>query len=492
VKAAAAIALVTCALGGCGGSKPLSLDGGRGGSGAVGGGAAGASAGGAGGTAGGEAAGAGGGAAGTAGEPDAGPDGDGAAGRDDGDGGGFDLTAPDEWKAFDVTATITLMPLHGTETAWSSFPKTATFTLAWAPGSLVVVGAGAVSPVALVPAVELRAINPLTASIPFATACDGTASLRLEMLGFGVDGAGKLSGHATGSVSYLISDYGYSAQATFALSGVADATPPALTQASGTVDPLARLHLAASEALSVAGAPALVGMTSGDRIPLAAAAVGDGAPGLASGFDLPDVMLRWGEAYTVDAAGVTDLAGHALAAPPTETTPAAPPLAPEDGFEAVTGTTYGGAGVLVGGPLAPIAGTKSLILMAGPGLPSSLPYPRTPSVALRLAVAPGDTVVRFDRRLVAAYMTGAGFQGEVRVGSVGHPVTRQQSLFAMNLERVSLGASGEVWQSAVDTVELPLPAGTTGEVTFEIVGQTSRCGLPPPPTALVIDNLRVE
>ena len=58
--------------------------------------------------------------------------------------------------------------------------------------------------------------------------------------------------------------------------------------------------------------------------------------------------------------------------------------------------------------------------------------------------------------------------------------------------RVMLAGNGDVFVSPVQTIALPLPPVSNGEVTFEIVGVTFACGLPPSPTVLVVDNLRVE
>jgi hypothetical protein len=205
-------------------------------------------------------------------------------------------------------------------------------------------------------------------------------------------------------------------------------------------------------------------------------------------------MLAYGETYALKLDGLADFAGHLPAAAPTLTTTAAPPLAAQDGFESLTTKMFAGAGVLQDGPLTPLAGTTSLVLNTGVGGGFGfLPYELGSSLVVRLAVAAGATVVRFDSELVAAdEVTTASFEGTVAVGAVGQPITSVQGVAATSFTQVTLSQDGDVWESPVTTIELPLPAGAGNEVTFEIVGTTSVCGPPPPSTALIVDDLRVE
>jgi hypothetical protein len=150
--------------------------------------------------------------------------------------------------------------------------------------------------------------------------------------------------------------------------------------------------------------------------------------------------------------------------------------------------------VLHGGPLTPIAGDTSLILNTGFGGGFGfLPYHLGPSLAVRLAVAPGATVVRFTTQLVATYdLPQVTFYGDVRVGAPGSAIAHLTNVDATELVKVTLLQDGDVYLGPLKTLELPLPAGVQGEVMFEIAGVTYGCGLPPPPTALLIDDLRVE
>jgi hypothetical protein len=401
-------------------------------------------------------------------------------------------TAPSGWLAFDVTSTIVISPPASEAATWAGFPTTARFPMAWSPaGAAVIVGEAAYSPVDPNGAgfnTEFRTF----AYIPFAASCEGTASLDFDTLTFFIGSDGQLHGTASGDVRYQMGDTLVQTTATFSLTGGPDVTPPTISPLSATTDPLAPVSIEVTEPMAPGGSMALVGTTSGDRIPLEAFLVGGDSTPL-GGFDAPQEMLRWGEVYKIETAGVTDLAGNAIvfATPPTRTTPPAPPLQAEDGFEAVTGTTFAGAGVLKGGPLAPIAGTTSLLMG---NVATFGPYQvGTTSMTLRLAVKPGDTVVRFDRRLVSPIQPpDPAYRGGFLVGVVGKPIQSDADILDDSFTQVSAGAVGVVWESAVGTTTLPLPDGAAGEVSFEIVEEPTACGVPPPPMVMIIDNLRVE
>jgi hypothetical protein len=293
----------------------------------------------------------------------------------------------------------------------------------------------------------------------------------------------------------MVGDQLFAADVTATLAGVVDATPPRFGALAGEIDPLAPPTFLPSEPLPSTATASLVGAASGDVIALVPATVqGPGNGQVVTALAVPGQALRAGETYTMKIDGVADFAGHAVAQAPTFTTRAAPPLAPEDGFEGVATPTLGGAGVLRGQPLMPIAGATSLILNTGVGGGFGfLPYMLGPSLAVRLAVSPGDTVVRFERTIVATSALPRGrFYGTTRVASPGGAIGVGPALEATDLVQVTLPLDGDVFVSSAWTIEVPLPAGTKDEVTFEIIGDTAGCGLPPPSTALIIDDLRVE
>jgi hypothetical protein len=404
--------------------------------------------------------------------------------------------ASNGFLAYDVTATLTLMPDPGEGGAWTDFPTTVHLTVAWNPmtGDVFTGTTDAASGTiaSTTDGVTFRSTE-WVATVPFSSSCGAAGSVGFTDVMFGRDGA-MLHGTATGAASYVTSGATtLRATVTATLLGVPDATPPAFTVPADVADPLADHVFVASEPLPSDTAASLESAPHGDVVPLSAAFV-DNRAGAFKSFAGTGVALRSGETYTLVTDRVSDFAGHAPAAPVTFTTAPAPPLVPEDGFESLTGTKFAGAGVLHGGPLMPIAGQTSLLLNTGFGGGFGfLPYDLGPSVAVRLALAPGDTVVRFDAQLIAPDpIDMASFVGDIRYGSPGGTTAISKNVDGADFAKVTLPALGDIYVSPVKTVTLPLPADAAGEIIFEIVGQTFSCDPPPSPTVLVLDNLRVE
>ncbi|MDB4981012.1 MAG: hypothetical protein JWM82_1764 [Myxococcales bacterium] len=397
--------------------------------------------------------------------------------------------------SFDVTATLTVTAPAGDEGVWLDFPKTHTFTLVFDAESrrTLIAARGFDGATTSIAAGDGTGTTTLVMTLPYERSCTRDAELVFDRVSFIVRD-GVLTGTAQGRAEFQTGADDFSSPITATLAGVADLTPPALTMPTSAVDPLASLSFEASEPLPATVTARLVGAPSGDVIPLEPTRIA-GPERAIRGFAKPELMLRAGDTYTVSVQGLTDFAGNAGAAPSsTFTTRAVPPLAAQDGFESLTGDTYGGAGVLADGPLTAIAGTKSLLLNTGFGGGFGfLPYDLGPSLTVRLAVPKGATVVRFERRLVAPDPTpAAAFVGAVRLASLLRPVETMMNVAATGFQVVTLPGAGDVYVSSVATVELPLPPGVTDEVTFEIDGVTFQCGLPPSPTLLVVDDLRVE
>jgi hypothetical protein len=429
-----------------------------------------------------------------------------ACGRSKGESGdaGADTAAetaeplPAGWHAFDVTATLTVTPADAQTASWQDFPRSHVFTLIWDPAAARVIvgrdGLVTASAAATTDGRTFRTTEALAVRVPFAGSCGGTAEIAYDEVTFSADGGG-LRGTGRGRATFLTGDEVRGADATATLVGARDVTTPALDVPAVASDPLAPVFLKASEPLPGSASASLLGSRSGDVIQLEPSLLA-GPDHAVWGFAKPNVMLRYGEAYTLVTDKLADFESNqsAPAKPVAFTTRAAPPLSPEDGFESVTTPTFGGAGVLDGDPLTPIAGTRSLILNTGFGGGFGfLPYMLGPSLAVRLAVTPGDTVVRFASRLVATEpLASAAFYGEIRLGSVGQPVGSRMNVEATDLTKLTLPKDGDVYISPVTTIEIPLPAGAAGELTFEIDGATFGCGLPPPSTALILDDLRVE
>jgi len=193
--------------------------------------------------------------------------------------------------------------------------------------------------------------------------------------------------------------------------------------------------------------------------------------------------------YRLNVDGVTDFAGNA-AGPPTLdfTTRAAPPLVAEDGFESVTGPTLDGAQILLG-PAAPvIAGTRSLYMPSAPS-----PTAQATQFALRLAVAPGDTVVRFSYRVVEPPSRPDSTPFAVGSPGASRLVMMLPRTTAPN-ELVTIADRGSVWVGPLATAEIPLPPDAASEVVIARIQRGYGCpgALLPPVEGIIIDDLRVE
>jgi hypothetical protein len=316
------------------------------------------------------------------------------------------------------------------------------------------------------------------------------SSLAYEAMTFTLSPAGHLTGSATGKLDYGYTDVGMSADATMTFDGVPDIQPPALTVARGAdaTDPFVPVSLVATEPLPVGTVPTLVS-GSGESFMLTQPARAVPAHAL-SRFSMPAVLLRFGEPYHVVVDGIADFAGNKATSVLQFTTRAPPPLVAEDGLESVTSSTLSGALVIAGNTSPVIAGNKSLYLP-----PSSSTIQGTSAqLTLGLAVKPGDTVIRFSYRTVAASTFSTGAAPFFGVASVGKPITWQR-LTASNDPKTSFKMPDQttVLLGPVNLAELPLPAGTSDEVFLDRLGQSYGCGLPPPPLdGIIIDDLRVE
>jgi hypothetical protein len=404
---------------------------------------------------------------------------------------------PAGFRAYDVTATLTLAPSSSPSGGdFSSFPTTVPLTFVWDPGTNEAASGadGTFAPTGVTTTDSRTFRAGLLAGVPFTPSCTGVGAVSFSDASFTLE-AGTLRGTATGFAGYATNATTFSVNATAVFTGVPDVTPPAFTSPGTNVDPLARLILPASEPLPGTVSASLASTPSGDTVVLSGAHFSVASTAF-RGLETNEKMLRYGETYTLAPGQVTDYAGNESTAPVSFTTRAAPPLVPADGFESVTGTMFAGAGVLHGGPLTPIAGATSLLLNTGYGGGFGfLPYDLGPSLAVRLAVPPGATKVSFDAQLIAPDATEGGtgsFVGDVRFGSVGGTVIDVENVSGSGFVKQTLPALGDIYVSPVQTIELALPADATGEIAFEIVGEIDLCAQPPSPTVLVVDNLRVE
>lgn len=301
----------------------------------------------------------------------------------------------------------------------------------------------------------------------------------------------ELRGMATGFTSTTAGIATSGSTFTATLVGGPDVTPPTIvTRGASPFDSFSALSVVAMEALAP-GATARLVATDGTTVTLAPHAAA-GALSAVSMFEKPDVVLAPGLAYSIELDGLVDLSGNeARAQAPLRIgeTPAAP-LVAEDGFETAIGPTLGGAGVVGAGTIEPLAGTRSLYI-AFPGGPAADESRAGPSATLRLALAPGDTTVRFSYAAVSSE-SNTGLDVAVTVGSVGRTVRRQVLQTQTQFEGVTR-PSGRYYLGMPGTMEIPLPADAAGEVLISIGAPAGSCDQGPGlPVGLLIEDLRVE
>ena len=203
------------------------------------------------------------------------------------------------------------------------------------------------------------------------------------------------------------------------------------------------------------------------------------------------ILLRYGETYTVDTDGLADFAGNRAAATNALTfdTKPPPPLVAADGFESVTDTMLGGAEVLSGAGAPAISGSRSLYI------PPVTTYgaPPTTQLALRLAIAPGNTVLRFSYRNVMLTPT-VTYGAQFKVASVYGSIVSMVLPDAGGTETAAVIDQTSVTLGPVMTATINLPADATVEVVLARITQWGGfCGPPyPRATGIIIDDLRAE
>jgi hypothetical protein len=298
-----------------------------------------------------------------------------------------------------------------------------------------------------------------------------------------------VAGTGKGTVTVIFGDVGSPAAADMSLTGSLDTVPPSVTFfGTSLVNPLFGTGLGLSEPIPP-GATAELRTAGADPIALVPILSSDGR--VLSGFRTPAVVLRYGVQYEMFTSGLLDFAGNPAShnGPFKFTTRDAPPLVAEDGFESAPDGPLGGALVISGAGAPVLAGSKSMLL---PALPE---FGTASSLYLRIALGPGDQVVRFSYRVVALSASGYVLSPTLLVGAVGAGTGA-----LMLAPETGPFTSSEIpnqptmFVGAVKTAEIPIPAGSTGELVIERAATSSAgCGLPPPPAAgLIIDDLRAE
>jgi hypothetical protein len=333
----------------------------------------------------------------------------------------------------------------------------------------------------------------LTSTVGFNVTVPGTcsASVLYDSVGFNLDATGRLMGAGHGQLTTFQTDVGNSVLVTTSLTGVADTVTPTLalvTDGSDIADPFPSFSVSSPEPLPV-DSHAVLRAAGGDVIGLTPYPKNEG---YVLGFAMPAaILLRYGETYTVDIDGLADFAGNRAAATNALTfnTKPPPPLVAADGFESVTDATLGGAEVLSGAAAPTISGSRSLYI---PPV-TAFGTPPTTQLALRIAIAPGNSVLRFSFRNVTVSPT-ATYGADFKVASVGGSIVSTVLPDAGGTGTSTVIDQTSVTLSPVITATINLPADAAGEV---VLARTTKwggsCGLPYPPAAgIIIDDLRAE
>jgi len=382
--------------------------------------------------------------------------------------------------AFEVRGVLT--PTRAVPTPAMSFPAEQDFAafvdLRSDPPRLVVSQDGAVgeAPLQRLPD-GWQAMDEavLKTTVPSDVPCLNHRALHFSTLQLLREGEG-IRGTATGRIEFSVGDIIQTVLFDATLAGAPDRRPPVARIESAPVHPADELRVRLSEAVPAATTVRLVGPDGSERMLKPA---GDFARQAALFvLEAPVGVLR-GHRLVFEPA-LTDLAGNTGAAPPPLDSLAIP-LLPEDGFEGASGPLLSGRARLVDGSVyPPVAGRRSLYV------PAPAYAAGESRATLRLAVAPGDTVVRATVRAILApddrYLN-FGLQligpGGTRVAL---PATEVKGPITV-VGGVSLGAP--------QPIELPLPAGSADEVIVDVwVGPG--CGFFVGGPGALLDDLRVE
>ncbi len=400
----------------------------------------------------------------------------------------FDPPPPPPVPTGGLTATQSFTVRGGFNAELSTSPIDFVLRVDPVAGSMIVGTPGSATsvPVTTSDGISFRAQDTVLLPIP-AAGC--ASSAKFSDFSFAA-GTNEISGTATGMGYIIHGDYGSLFPARLDFKGAPDVTPPSIVGQGAAVDPLAGLVVfTTSEPLSSSAQAQLV--SPNDRIALVPMGGGDASTTI--GFQKPAGALRYDTTYELIVDHWADLAGNPGVTPDGVVTFSAPPLIPADGFESAP-PTLGGAAIADANTFAPISGQKSALV--GSSLTS---YPLPSRFTVRLAVAPGDSVVRFSLRPfttdVMLYSDLFGTQARLAVpggeivnvplGNLGTSGTNQVTPSGMN---IILG----------DTVELeaPLPSGATDTVVFDFqtgaYGDDACRGAMIPPASYQIDDLRVE
>ena len=402
------------------------------------------------------------------------------------DGGGTDPPLTGRWT-YDVSATLTVKP--AAPGLMQLLPPTTRLSLTLdADRREIIVGGGGFGDVVAVTTSDgatFRATRPFGV---WTNAMDGARIFTYDTFELR-PAAGSLAGHAEGTTQVSIGDVVSAVPFSAELAGGPDVTAPFLVTngLSAANNVFLPFEVHTSEPLPVTSRARLVA-GDGASIDLPPRVVPGDLPATWV-FESGPVVLPPSESYTVTVDGLVDFAGNsgAAGAPLRLTGSSTPPLVPEDGFESPTGAML--AGVVAGGDLAPLSGTRSFYL-GDAKAPGASTNHAGQVLFVRLAVNAGDKVLRFAYRTVSP-QAALGFNISISLGSVGKSIGGVSGVSLLAPAAPTTWSTGEmVYLGAVQTMEVPLPADAAAEAVVMLLTNVDPAA--PRSVGLLVDDLRLE
>lgn len=298
------------------------------------------------------------------------------------------------------------------------------------------------------------------------------------------------AGSATGTYSTLFTDIVTATPFVATLAGVVDQASPVFTVAPNNtqnVHPLSVQGVGVNELLA-AGTTASWSNTANESNPMTSLPAGS-VYGV-SGFLLQNLALAFGATYQMKiTSGTVDLAGNATGVLPSITTLADPGMFPQDGFEGEVLATMTGNISIVGKDAFPVAsGNRALQFPSPPALCDQ-------RFTARLFVPTGATVLQFTALATwPKTRLQTTFTGSVQVAVPNGAVNSYSwpqiasTVLASPWTGALPGSSDNSYGDLMQ-MQIPLPAGTNGEIIFDVL---QPCYDPPyPGDGLIVDDLRI-
>jgi hypothetical protein len=319
-----------------------------------------------------------------------------------------------------------------------------------------------------------------------------------------VDGC---SGEATGEYLWNSTDMLINTPFAATLTGVNDKEGPALSvfpAVTTGVHPMSVDGVGASELLP-AGSTARWVAADGSGVDMSAlpAAGATSIEGFSlkgtegvSGFTLAKRMLSFATTYRLQILPAPlDSAGNLALELPSITTMADPGLFAQDGFEETVNAFLGGTVNIVASTTLPIPSGNQALRFAPMSGDRNVTWSCDDRFTARLAVPAGAQSVKFS---FLSYRSKNGYpmmiEYGVLLGIPGGPIVEQSLNDGSGTPLPSpwtgtLPGSADFSYGGLKQLELPLPAGTNGEVVFDLARWGCLAGASP---GLIVDDLRVE